>query len=1122
MTQMCDACPGYATQYKRPVLILLGIVLLIVLAYLLIIVYWKGIVHGYKVRSLSNTIPHTSENFVGREDEMQELLTRVNFELTEIRIISIVGSPGFGKSTLAIQLGHKLIDEGVYVHHVNLAEFPDNNVELVLAEKLLKSSDITAKTVTFDRLLRWTRERFGYTLLILDNCDNVLRSQKDKFQNAVLQIVQTSTTIKVIMTSRETALHIEHYSWYKVHELSSKAAISLLDRKLPKMHMEISLVDKEEIAKLTGNVPLALHIVGSLLTLEDPPSPAVVIEELKSDPMAFLSPNELPVKLRINASISLSYRYLDYNLTKVAHFLALFDGSFNKGAALKIAEYQSTDSRIFKYGLRKLVDRSLLEYNGRTERYQYHRLIREFLLGKGDMLQHKINHTSFSLGFRQHFLHLLYEHAINFNLRYVDSLRFLDDERHNIYKLLRDLTNPRVVPRRLLMEIVHSVTRAIDVGFLTCRFTSHELKSLLDETVLFFDEHVIEFQKHSNDKSATDISGRQWTQKEYYQRIYTQLIITYSDILANADNEQYAINFMEARKYIVDVLFETETDSSKTPTREPNPATNPASVPVATKAKRRTFYVSLADRYLNVGQHSKMVQCQLTIIDSGKCDEDNCTYREIGYIYIYTNNYVQAAKFFELSLQYESNNNNLIITAEILVKLSSIYKVIRTWPWRSEKEENVISLLITTCKKMIEKEDQAIFYHWQIIMEVITVINKAGKNSNFLEERLFSVISKSSTELQLQPKDAVKLLDAVKQYRNHTKTVLWGSILLKPFENYTKVSAEEMLNVLEIRMSVSFARLSLWEISKGLDGLEHIFNTIQESEVLKNHAEVVDINKKICLRLIIHPKYIYPCYRASFKELIFSILDKILYTIPKKLGYIIFIVPLDLYAETKAQEESVQTQKKSKALTTSNSLEFGVQIVKDLVSTTGTNTYSILKCTWYENISPYIWLYIKLNNLVRFSINILSVCVRLWMCFSVLAMFTSFYFMICIYILEFILAPRYLAIIHNPASFQLTIYSVIVICDLLIYSIKIGARLLQNVIGFPCLIICADNFKTNMAQLRSPDYYRCQYQDYNHLLFFSSILQFIILLFVMVTSMIVFVFLCLIYVFYFILFSILF
>ncbi len=66
--------------------------------------------------SLSKTLPHISENFVGREDEMQVLLSRVNFEITEIRIINIVGSPGFGKSTLAMQLGHRLIDQGVYVY----------------------------------------------------------------------------------------------------------------------------------------------------------------------------------------------------------------------------------------------------------------------------------------------------------------------------------------------------------------------------------------------------------------------------------------------------------------------------------------------------------------------------------------------------------------------------------------------------------------------------------------------------------------------------------------------------------------------------------------------------------------------------------------------------------------------------------------------------------------------------------------------------------------------------------------------------------------------------------------------------------------------------------------------
>ena len=1084
-------CPGYAAQYERPVVILFGIVLLIVLASLFI-VYRNEIIHGYKVRSLSKTLPHISKNFVGRENEIQELLTRVNFEFTEIRIISIVGSPGFGKSTLAIQLGHKLIDKGVYVHYVNLAEFPDDNIELVLAEKVLKSGDITAKTVTFDRLLRWARERYGYTLLILDNCDNVLHTQKDRFQNTVLQIVQTSTTIKVIMTSRETALHIEHYSRYKVYEISPKAAISLLEQKLPK-RMEISLIDKAEIAILTGNVPLALHIVGSLLTLEDPPSPSLVIEELKSDPMTILSPNELPVQLRINASISLSYRYLDDNLKKVAHFLALFDGSFNKGAALNIAEeYQSTDGgmlRLSQYELRNLVDRSLLEYNDRTERYQYHRLIREFLLSKEDKSNHKINLTSFSLGFIEHFLHILYQNTVNFNLRYVDSLRFLDNERHNIYKLLRDLNNLRAVPRRLLLEIVESVTHAIDIGFLTCRFTPDELKSLLEETVLYLDKYIIEFQSRTNYKYVIGISGSQWTQKEYYERVYTQLITTYSDILAECYDEQYALTFMEVRKFRIDLLSEAEAESKKF-TGGANPALNPESVPVTTKTKRQGFYVSLGNRYLNAGQHLKVVECQLKIIeDARKCEKENCTYREIGYMYIHINDYKEAAKFLELSLKNE--NNNLITKAKTLIKLSSLYKRMKSWPWHtSEKEETTISLLIDTCREITKMEDQIIFYHWETIMNAVTTVDQAGRNAgNFLEERLFSVISKPTTEFQLQPKDAVFMLYTVTQYSNHTKTILWGSILLKPFKNYSKLSPEELLNVLKMNTSVSFAKLNLWEISKGLDGLEHVFNTIQGSKVLKNHAEVADINVQICLHLIIRLKYIYPCYRVGFKELIYNILDTIL-TISRKVGYIIFVTPLDFYAETKAhpiQEESVQTQQTSKALATSNSHEFGVEIVKDFVSFTGTNTYSTLESIWYENISPYNWLYIKLNNFVRFLANILSVCARLWAFFTICTTCTGVSLIIC-RMFEFLLAPRYLAIVHNPASFQLTRYFIIMTCDILKLSMIFQARLLQNVIGFPWLAFCIE---TNLAQLCSAEYYCNRYRDYSPLLFVVSLCQFI-------------------------------
>jgi len=57
------------------------------------------------------------------------------FKTPQINIISIVGSPGFGKSTLAIHVGHVITENGgVAVHYTDLYEVPDI---AVLKEKLI-------------------------------------------------------------------------------------------------------------------------------------------------------------------------------------------------------------------------------------------------------------------------------------------------------------------------------------------------------------------------------------------------------------------------------------------------------------------------------------------------------------------------------------------------------------------------------------------------------------------------------------------------------------------------------------------------------------------------------------------------------------------------------------------------------------------------------------------------------------------------------------------------------------------------------------------------------------------------------------------------------------------------
>ena len=944
---------------------------LVTLLFILFYMYSTEIIHGVKVNARSRTIPYLSKNFVGREDEIQELLELVNFDYTEIRIIGIIGSPGFGKSTLAIQLGHRLIDDGVYVHHVDLAEFPSRNVELVLAEKILKSSDITvARKISFDRLLRWARERYGHTLLILDNCDNVLRIQRGQLLGAILQLVQTSTSVKVIMTSREVALQLEYYSWYKVYELSSKAAILLLEQKL--FTIKMSLKEEEEIAELTGNVPLALHIVGSLLTRPDPPTPSLVIEELKQNAVSFLSPKELPASLRISASISLSYRYLDDNLKVVACFLALFPGSF--AAALEIsAEYLKSLSnvagtmfplRLGKFELRMLVDRSLLEHNERIDRYQYHRLIREFLLvvKTGD-LWHKIDFDTFDHSFREYFLKQLHQHTVDFKLKYIDSLKFLDTERHNIYILLQVLINPALLSRRSLLLTVESLVHAIDVEYLLCRFTSAELADFLANTVGYLTDHILTFQARAPHKAMiTTISGKQWTQKEYYQRVYIQLVMTFSDLLEKAFNEEIALNFMNKQKEIVDNLSKVTEKNGISSQAEPDPTHNPDSVPLSTKATRQAFYVTLGNRYLALGRHSDVVLCQLKIIeDVQKCNAENCTYKEIGYMYINAGSNVKAAKFLELSL--ENDHNNIISKASILVDLSSVYKKLRDWPWTSQKEIDTANRLFDTSNDLIKMEDQVLFYNWRTIVKVITGINQLGMNANFLEERLFSIMSTPSEDFQLQPKDALQLLYMVEQNNNYSKTILCGTLLLAPFENYYNFSTDEKLNVLKMHVATATAKLHLYYLSDGMNELENVFEILVHDQELQNHTDSAQIYKQVCYGLILRVRYLLPCYQESTVAAIRNTFMDLLVTLPKKLIYIIFVIIIPFEKEPyqkPTESHTVPTRHdSSKAVATTNSQMY--ELMETIVTSVGTDISHTFKSFYYENASTFYWIFNKLK-----------------------------------------------------------------------------------------------------------------------------------------------------------------
>ena len=172
--------------------------------------------------------------------------------------------------------------------------------------------------------------------------------------------------MRYILTSQKWEADIVNFRLHAIYNLSSAAAIELLDRLAP------SLTDnqKMQIADLTGNVPLALDVVGAIFKFPDAPTPEEVIEGLKENLVGTLSPAELHSK--IDVSISLAYHYLPPELKELCVNLSHFPGSFDRASAVAIFDIENM--------LEMLVQRSLLQYERNVRRFHFHLLLKTFFL----------------------------------------------------------------------------------------------------------------------------------------------------------------------------------------------------------------------------------------------------------------------------------------------------------------------------------------------------------------------------------------------------------------------------------------------------------------------------------------------------------------------------------------------------------------------------------------------------------------------------------------------------------------------------------------------------------------------------------------------------------------------
>ena len=416
------------------------------------------------------------DTFVGREEDIRNITGYLDFTSSDVDVVHIVGPPGFGKSTLAKKIGHIFLQKGVRLHYADIRAV--TNLDTV-TEKIMRNIVDSTYNVTFDHLEDWVRKQHFNTLLIFDNCDEIFESHKQIFLDAIRKLTLSSIqkSVRYILTSQKWEADVGNFQLHAIYNLSSEAASQLLGKLAP------SLTDdqKTQIAELTGNVPLALDVVGAIFKFPNAPTVEEVIQSLKENPVTTLSTSKIHSKLDV--SIALAYSYLSPELKQLCLNLSHFPSSFSGESAFAIFGVNSKSrrgnwswSRFFhrESPLDMLVQRSLLQYNNALKRFHFHQLIQKYFLHVSAQ-----ENVSKKLSMKQDFeskFQLYFSHTLHDILMEHLAVTLLDDEGHNFRYMFSLFTTAKHVNNTYFCVTVTLL--AMQANVLKHRFQPTELHNI--------------------------------------------------------------------------------------------------------------------------------------------------------------------------------------------------------------------------------------------------------------------------------------------------------------------------------------------------------------------------------------------------------------------------------------------------------------------------------------------------------------------------------------------------------------------------------------------------------------------------------------------------------------------
>jgi predicted ATPase/transcriptional regulator with XRE-family HTH domain len=350
-----------------------------------------------------HNLPNRLTSFVGRQAELDLLTdwlkpaeTQTERTAPPIRLVTLRGTGGVGKTSLAIEAGCQLLPhypDGCWLVELAALQNPNLvNQQIAFALKVAEPKD---GSPVLNSVIAHLKERRA--LLILDNCEHLVEACAVIAERLLTECAQ----LRLIITSREVLnidgeqiYHLPSLSFPQTEAESSIEAMQMLDFPAVRLFVErarsvqhqfsLNAENSEavsQICRYLGGIPLALELAAARLKIL---SVAQIAARLNTvfDLLTEGRRTALPRQQTLRATIEWSYGLLGEPEQRLFERLSVFAGSFDTEAVKRICSDDKLEQAEIFALLGRLVDKSLVTCEESAEnsppRYKILETLRQF------------------------------------------------------------------------------------------------------------------------------------------------------------------------------------------------------------------------------------------------------------------------------------------------------------------------------------------------------------------------------------------------------------------------------------------------------------------------------------------------------------------------------------------------------------------------------------------------------------------------------------------------------------------------------------------------------------------------------------------------------------------------